>query len=145
MAGGGRRARPLTGGTPDAGHTARRQGLRPVTDGAARFARRPEDEQRLVVRALVQFCVQARATETDVPEAIARSGIRPTYTPAVMLTRWRLNMAQLPAYDLPRAFRLLVALLAVADTRRRARDCVERCHHAWHHLATRPGAGPATT
>ncbi|MFG3018408.1 DUF5958 family protein [Streptomyces sp. NPDC048254] len=43
---------------------------------------------------LVQFCAQARATEADVPEAIARSGIRPTYTPAVMLTRSRLNMAR---------------------------------------------------
>ncbi|MFJ8490508.1 DUF5958 family protein [Streptomyces sp. NPDC094038] len=116
-----------------------------MAEGAARFAGRPEDEPRLVARALVQFCVQARATESDVPEAIARSGIRPTYTPTVMLTRWRLNMARLPSYDLPRAFRLLVALLAVADTRRRARDCVEGCRHAWHHLATRPGAGPATT
>ncbi|MER5518900.1 DUF5958 family protein [Streptomyces sp. NPDC002763] len=71
---------------------------------------------------LVQFCVQARATEADVPEAIARSGIRPTSTPAVMLTRSRsrLNMAELPLYDLQRAFR-------------------------WRNWAARPDAGPATS
>ncbi|MGW4905545.1 DUF5958 family protein [Streptomyces sp. NPDC004270] len=68
----------------------------------------------------MQFCVQACATEADVPEAIALSGIRPTYTPAVMLTRSRLNMAELPSYDLQTAFR-------------------------WHNWAARPDAGPATS
>ncbi|MGW4905554.1 DUF5958 family protein [Streptomyces sp. NPDC004270] len=121
------------------------QALRPMAEGMAWFGGRPEDEQRLVLRVLVQFCVQARAVEADVPEAIVRSGMRPTYTPAVMLTRWRLNMSELPPYDLPRAFRLLVALLAIADTRRRARYCADGCHHAWHQLAARPDAGPATT
>ncbi|MER5533547.1 hypothetical protein [Streptomyces mirabilis] len=38
-----------------------------------------------------------------------------------MLTRWRLNMADLPSYDRARAFRPLVALFAIADTRRRER------------------------
>ncbi|MEV7035293.1 DUF5958 family protein [Streptomyces sp. NPDC093272] len=117
------------------------QGLRPTADGMAWFAGLAEDDRRLVLRALEQFCVQARATEADVPEAIARSGVRPTYSPAVMLTRWRLHMTGLPSYDLPRAFRLLVALLAVADARRRARFCADGCSHAWHHLG--PGqVGP---
>ncbi|MFZ4152505.1 DUF5958 family protein [Streptomyces pseudogriseolus] len=38
---------------------------------------------------MTQFCRQARACEDDVPESIARSGVRPTHTPAVMLTKWR--------------------------------------------------------
>ncbi|MGW9077542.1 DUF5958 family protein [Streptomyces kronopolitis] len=63
------------------------QGLRPMAEGMAWFAGCPEVEQRLVVRELVHFCIQARATEGDAQEAIARSGLRPTYTPAVMLTR----------------------------------------------------------
>nr|WP_256259290.1 DUF5958 family protein [Streptomyces mirabilis] len=52
-----------------------------------------------------------------------------------MLTRWRLNMADLPSYDRARAFRLLVALFAIADTRRRERYCVGGCGHEWHRLS----------
>ena len=108
------------------------QGLRSMAEGMAWFARCPEPEQRLAVRELGFFCIQARATEEDVQEAIARSGIRPTYTPAVMLSRWRLHMSALPPYDLPRAFQLLTALLAIADTRRRERYCAGGCGHEWH-------------
>ncbi|MGI5259894.1 DUF5958 family protein [Streptomyces angustmyceticus] len=119
------------------------QGLRPMAEGMAWFAGCPEVEQRLVVRELELFCMQARATAEDAQEAIARSGLRPTYTPAVMLTRWRLHMSALPPYDLPRAFRLLVALLAIADTRRRERYCAGGCGHEWHQLARSTGAGPS--
>lgn len=121
------------------------QGIRPVPQGVAWFAGLAEDEQRLVLTELVQFCVQARAMEADAEEAISRSGIRPTYTPAVMLTRWRLNMSELPPYDRVRAFRLLVALFAIADARRRERYCADGCSHEWHRLAARPDAGPAAT
>ncbi|WP_435884086.1 DUF5958 family protein [Streptomyces mirabilis] len=78
-------------------------------------------------------------------EVIARCGLRPTYTPTVMLTRWRLNMADLPSYDRARAFRLLVALFAIADTRRRERYCVGGCSHEWHQPAASEDAGPAPT
>ncbi|WP_435810147.1 DUF5958 family protein [Streptomyces mirabilis] len=78
-------------------------------------------------------------------EATARSGLRPTYTPTVMPTRCRLNMAELPSYDRARAFRLLVALFAIADTRRRERYCVGGCSHEWHQLAACGDAGPAPT
>lgn len=121
------------------------QGLRPVVEGMAWFAGCPEAEQRLVVRELVHFCIQARATAEDAPEAITRSGLRPTYTPAVMLIHWRLHMSALPPYDLPRAFRLLIALLAIADTRRRERYCVGGCGHEWHQLPRSTGAGPSAT
>ncbi|WP_260636026.1 DUF5958 family protein [Streptomyces angustmyceticus] len=121
------------------------QGLRPVAEGMAWFAGCPEAEQRLVVRELVHFCIQAHATAEDAQEAITRSGLRPTYTPAVMLIHWRLHMSALPPYDLPRAFRLLIALLAIADARRRERYCVGGCGHEWHQLARSTGAGPAAT
>ncbi|MGW4138042.1 DUF5958 family protein [Streptomyces mirabilis] len=75
--------------------------------------------------------------------AIASSGLRPTCTPTVMLTRWRLNMADLPCYDRAMAFRLLVALAAIADTRRRC--CVGGCSQEWHQLTTCEDAGPAPT
>ncbi|MFJ5141307.1 DUF5958 family protein [Streptomyces sp. NPDC088707] len=84
------------------------------------------------------FCGQARARQDDAPESIARSGIRPTHTPAVMLMKWRFGMAQLPAYELTKSFRLLVALFSIADTRRRALYCVEGCGHEWHNLSAQP-------
>ncbi|MET7897689.1 DUF5958 family protein [Streptomyces mirabilis] len=76
---------------------------------------------------------------------MARSVLRPTYMPTVMLTRWRLNTADLPSYDRARALRLLVALFAIADTRRRERYCVGGCSHEWHQLAACGDAGPTPT
>ncbi|MFE7354555.1 DUF5958 family protein [Streptomyces sp. NPDC057543] len=110
------------------------QGLRPTAEGVEWFEGLSEDDQRKILHALVLFCGQARAREDDVPESIARSGIRPTHTPAVMLTKWRFGMDQLPAYELAKSFRLLVALFSIADTRRRTLYCARGCGHAWHNL-----------
>ncbi|MCX4460446.1 DUF5958 family protein (plasmid) [Streptomyces sp. NBC_01340] len=72
------------------------------------------------------------------PESIARSGIRLTHTPAVMLTKWRFGMEALPAYELTKSFRLLVALFTIADTRRRSLYCARGCTHACHNLPDPP-------
>lgn len=114
------------------------QGLRSVDAGVEWFKGLSEGDQRKVVHALVLFCGQARAREEDVPESIARSGIRPTHTPAVMLTKWRFGMEALPAYELTKSFRLLVALFSIADIRRRALHCADGCGHAWHNLPDPP-------
>ncbi|EHN78910.1 hypothetical protein SMCF_1543 [Streptomyces coelicoflavus ZG0656] len=114
------------------------QGLRPVDEGVEWFKGLSEGDQRKVLHALVLFCGQARAREEDVPESIARSGIRPTHTPAVMLTKWRFGMEALPAYELTKSFRLLVALFSIADSRRRALHSVGGCGHAWHNLPDPP-------
>jgi len=110
------------------------QGLKPMAEGVEWFEGLSEDDRRKVLHALVLFCGQARACEDDVPESIARSGIRSTHTPAVMLTKWRFGMAGLPAYELTKSFRLLVALFSIADTRRRTLHCVDGCGHEWHNL-----------
>ncbi|MER5430571.1 DUF5958 family protein [Streptomyces sp. NPDC002588] len=110
------------------------QGLRPVVEGVEWFEGLAEGDQRKVLHALVLFCGQARACEEDVPESIARSGIRPTHTPAVMLTKWRFGMDRLPAYELTKSFCLLVALFSIADTRRRMLHCADGCGHEWHNL-----------
>ncbi|MEU5198752.1 DUF5958 family protein [Streptomyces scabiei] len=111
------------------------QGLRPVVEGVEWFEGLAEDDQRKVLHAPVLFCGQARACEEDVPESIARSGIRPTHTPAVMLTKWRFGMDRLPTYELTKSFRLLVALFSIADTRRRMLHCADGCGHEWHNLS----------
>ncbi|MGW1504575.1 hypothetical protein ACWCQW_39905 [Streptomyces mirabilis] len=71
---------------------------------------------------------------------IARSGLCPTCMPTVMLTRRRLNMADLPAYDRARAFRLLVALVALVD-----RDVDRRAAAAAAAPADAPGVRKLST
>ncbi|MFC8367549.1 MULTISPECIES: DUF5958 family protein [unclassified Streptomyces] len=114
------------------------QGLRPMAEGVEWFEGLSEDGRRKVLHALVLFCGQARAREEDVPESIERSGIRPTHTPAVMLTKWRFGMEALPACELTTSFRLLVTLFSIADTRRRTLYCAGGCGHAWHNLPDPP-------
>ncbi|MCA1273946.1 DUF5958 family protein [Streptomyces sp. 7G] len=114
------------------------QGLRPVDEGVEWFEGLSEGDRRKVLHTLGLFCGQARACEEDVPVSIARSGIRPTHTPAVMLTKWRFGMEALPAYELIKSFRLLVALFSIADSRRRALHCAGGCGHAWHNLLNPP-------
>jgi hypothetical protein len=114
------------------------QGLRSTAEGVEWFEGLPEDDRRKVLHALVLFCGQARARQEDVPESIARSGIRPTHTPAVMLKKWRFGMGDLPVHELTKSFRLLVALFGIADTRRRTLHCAGGCRHAWHNLPVPP-------
>ncbi|MEU9591189.1 DUF5958 family protein [Streptomyces sp. NPDC048193] len=95
----------------------------------------PEDDQRKVLHALVLFGGQAPARQEDVPESIARSGIRPTRAPAVTLTKWRFGMGTIPAHELTKSFRPLVAPFSIADTRRRRLHCAGGCGHAWHNRA----------
>ncbi|MEU8959921.1 DUF5958 family protein [Streptomyces sp. NPDC048518] len=115
------------------------QGIRPLDQGVEWFKNLDDTEQFEVQRELVGFCIQARALVEDGPKAIRRAGIRPTHTPAVLITRGHLTEQLTKIISLPRdervkAFRLLVALLGVADERRRARFCGHGCRHAWHQL-----------
>ncbi|MEU3402183.1 DUF5958 family protein [Streptomyces filamentosus] len=126
------------------------QGIRPLDQGVDWFGSLDGAEQFEVLRDLAGFCIQARALIEDGPEAIRRAGIRPTHTPAVLITRGHLaeqlaKIINLPQDERVKAFRLLVALLSVADERRRARFCAQGCSHAWHHLGTDVGTGAATT
>ncbi|MGW4725783.1 DUF5958 family protein [Streptomyces sp. NPDC004292] len=64
-----------------------------------------------------------------------RAGLRPTHTPAVLIARGRIDrqpgkIACLAPLDEHRkAFRLLIAVLAIADGRRRERYCSGGCSH----------------
>ncbi|MFE2936920.1 DUF5958 family protein [Streptomyces sp. NPDC059278] len=89
---------------------------------------------------LRHHCVRARAVTGDGPEGIRRAGLRPTHTPAVLIRRGRINdqlekIASLTSRDeRQNAFRLLVAVLAFADGRRREHYCSDGCGHWWHML-----------
>lgn len=106
------------------------------------------EEQADTLRLLSHFCIQARATTEDGPESIRRSGLRATHTPAVLIARGRIDqqlgkiVSLTPHDERLKSFRLLIAVLAVADERRRERFCSDGCGHEWHQLAA---SGPVET
>ncbi|MFJ7491187.1 DUF5958 family protein [Streptomyces sp. NPDC097727] len=117
------------------------QELRPMSQGIEWFESLSAEEQSNTLRLLSHFCIQARATTEDGPESIRRSGLRATHTPAVLIARGRISqqlgkIANLTPHDERlKSFRLLIAVLAVADERRRERFCSDGCGHAWHRLS----------
>ncbi|MFI0901578.1 DUF5958 family protein [Streptomyces sp. NPDC020983] len=125
------------------------QGLRPLGQGVEWFEALPPEGQFEVLRDLGGHCIQARTTVEDGPESVRLAGIRPTHTPAVLITRGQLTgqltkIINLPQDERVKAFRLLVALLGVADKRRRERFCADGCTHAWHQLVAGADTEAAT-
>ncbi|MEU4798625.1 DUF5958 family protein [Streptomyces sp. NPDC023327] len=116
------------------------QELRPMAQGIERLESLSAEEQSTTLGLLAHSCIQARATAEDGPESVRRAGLRARHTPAVLITRGRIDqrlgkIAGLTPHDERlKSFRLLTAVLAVADERRRERFCSNGCGHAWHHL-----------
>lgn len=119
------------------------QDLRPMSQGIEWFESLSAEEQSDTLRLLSHFCMQARATTEDGPESIRRSGLRATHTPAVLIARGRIDqqlgkiVSLTPRDERLKSFRLLIAVPAVADGRRRERFCSDGCGHEWH----RPAVG----
>ncbi|GHC53896.1 DUF5958 family protein [Streptomyces cinnamoneus] len=115
------------------------QGLRAVEDGVSWFSGLSEGEREAVLREVVRCISQVHPTAEEARASVARSGLKPTANPAVMIHRAPLmervgRIAGLPADEHVNAFRLLVALFSLADTRRRETECRGRCGHFWHNL-----------
>ncbi|QDY77581.1 DUF5958 family protein [Streptomyces qinzhouensis] len=117
------------------------QELRPMSQGIEWFESLSTEERSDALLLLSQFCIQARATTEDGVEGIRRSGLRATHTPAVLIVRGRIDqqlgkiVGLTPHDERLKSFRLLIAVLALADGRRRERYCSDGCSHAWHHLS----------
>ncbi|MFD6729425.1 DUF5958 family protein, partial [Corynebacterium xerosis] len=114
---------------------------RPMPQGIEWFKSLSAEEQSNTLRLLSHFCTQARATTEDGPASIRRAGLRATHTPAVLISRGTIDqqlgkIASLTPHDERlKSFRLLIAVLAVADGRRRERFCSDGCSHEWHRLS----------
>ncbi|MFG2368786.1 DUF5958 family protein [Streptomyces mirabilis] len=117
------------------------QGLRPMSQDIEWFDALGPEEQSETLRFLSHHCVQARAAAEDGPDSVRRAGLRPTHTPAVLITRGRIDQqlskiaGLAPLDERRKAFRLLIAVLAIADGRRRERFCSNGCAHWWHRLS----------
>ncbi|MFF0400072.1 DUF5958 family protein [Streptomyces sp. NPDC005248] len=117
------------------------QGLCPMSEGIEWFDDLGPEGQSEVLLFLRHHCVQARTVAEDAETSVRRSGLRPTHTPAVLISRGQIDV-QLgkiaglkPVDERRKAFRLLIAVLSVADERRRERFCSGGCGHWWHHLS----------
>ncbi|WP_394814558.1 DUF5958 family protein [Streptomyces chisholmiae] len=102
------------------------QGFR-APDGAVDwFTSLERAEQKEALREVVHYSMQARASAHDARDGLLRSGVKPTMTPAVLIVRKPVLEQMGKIINLPHS--------AVADTRRRERECQGTCRHAWHAL-----------
>ncbi|WP_432751935.1 DUF5958 family protein [Streptomyces sp. JL2001] len=112
------------------------QGLRPLDDGVSWFSGLAPTRQQMVLQEVAGYALQAHITAVDGRVGVARSGVKPTANPSVMICMDppRYGFAGMPSAEHVKAFRVLVSVFAVADTRRRETYCKGACGHAWHNL-----------
>jgi hypothetical protein len=82
------------------------QDRRSITFGVGWFGAMADSEQFAVLEEIAGYCIQARATTDDVPEAIRRAGLKSTYTPAVLAARGQMHLQSFLASVGRRAGRL---------------------------------------
>ncbi|MFF4557717.1 DUF5958 family protein [Streptomyces sp. NPDC001422] len=107
-----------------------------MDSGVSWFSGLAPKGQQEVLQEVTGYAMQAHITSADGRAGVARSGVKPTANPSVMICMDppRYGFAGLPAAEHVTAFRVLVSVFAVADTRRRDTYCKGACGHAWHNL-----------
>jgi hypothetical protein len=95
-----------------------------------------DDERLAWIDDLIVAVDQSHPTPQDVEASIVTSGMKPTFTPCVLLVTKPLRQAlaairALPPNETEKAFRLMTALLGISDGHRRI-ACGSQCHHWWH-------------
>lgn len=114
------------------------QGLMAWNAGIAWFEELDDGEKYDVLHTLCLCCDQSHPLLDEVAPAIEYAGLKPTFTPCVMLARanppekalW--PILGLPSDERLKSFKLILALFAIADRRRRETVCCGQCSHEWH-------------
>lgn len=119
------------------------QGRAEIAEARRWFDRRPEEERGNILQVLARCIHQAHPIPEESEKAIKSSGLKPTYTPCVQLSRFPPieaagRICQLRGSEHSKAFCLLLHLFKHADTRRRETRCKDGCYHHWHNLDTDP-------
>ncbi|MFF1695591.1 DUF5958 family protein [Streptomyces sp. NPDC058257] len=114
------------------------QEFRTLDDGVAWFSDLSLARRQDVLREVAGYAMQANITAADGRSGVTRSGVKSTANPSVMICMDppRYSFAGLPADEHVKAFRVLVSVFTIADTRRRETHCRDTCGHTWHHLPT---------
>ncbi|MFO7936636.1 MAG: DUF5958 family protein [Kiritimatiellia bacterium] len=114
------------------------QGLEPMEEAVEWFNGLDRGDQRQTLRDVNYMALQAHPSTEVVNECIEMSGLKPSYTPCVLMLKSN-NLAEqtakiinLPENEFEKAFRLLLSLLSIADRNRRQTECANGCSHWWH-------------
>lgn len=115
------------------------QGLEPVEAGISWFNQSASVQRLEIMRALDLCIFQSHPTKEDVKSGIAKSGLKDTCSPCIVVQRKPFNLARqkvlsMTGLDQERAFRLFLSIFSVADRRRRETQCKGGCTHEWHNL-----------
>ena len=118
------------------------QGRLPFADAVQWFESLPEAEQPGWLKTIAFMCHQSHPLREEIDPAITLAELKPTFTPCVLIRtteqpeRALDRIAELPADERQKAFRLMFALYCVADTRRRQTQCKNGCSHERHNFDT---------
>lgn len=116
------------------------QGQIHFEDATRWFESLREADQQPWLKTVALMCHQAHPRREEIDRAITFAGLKPAFTPCVMLRnavqpeQTLDRIAALPADERQKAFCLMLALYCISDTRRRQTDCRNGCSHAWHNL-----------
>jgi hypothetical protein len=119
------------------------QGMLPATEGIDWFLAQPTERRREVLRVLADLLYQAHPSSEEVTSAIEAAGLKPSFTPCVLLAaaksdsqRYRRarQISELPDDEQHKGFLLLMKVFEIADRRRRESQCKGHCQHWWHHI-----------
>ena len=116
------------------------QDRKPAGEAVTWFESLSPPQQETELRQLAYICSQAQPRVEDVEPAIALAGLKPTYTACVLVrsapqpAKAFHRVITLPEDERHKAFRLLLGLFCIADTRRRQTVCSTGCSHEWHNL-----------
>ena len=113
------------------------QGVVPLNEALDAYRVLPPSERSDAIRRLSLMVHESHPRPAEITDAIRASGLKPTFTPCIMLvagssTYGQLSrIAGLPDDELDKAFVLLMQLFQIADSRRRE-SCGDSCYHWWH-------------
>jgi hypothetical protein len=113
------------------------QGVHSISELMTWYDGLTPEYQLVTIKALRDMIFNARPEPEDASEAITRSGLKPTFTPCVLLakgaSREQINkIADLPKAEQGKALLLLLSLFQVADRRRRSQEVGDVERHWWH-------------
>jgi len=116
------------------------QGLLPWSSGVSWFTGLSSSDKSVVLRDLARIANQAHPRAEEVEPAMRLAGLKRTFTPCVLVSKGPSpektfhKILSLPETEWEKSFQLLLALLSIADARRRTARCAQGCSHEWHQL-----------
>ncbi len=114
------------------------QGVRPLAELIQWFEMQHRDHQRRILSELCDMIQHSRPRQDDGVQAIKNSGLKPTFTPCILLSRGtdivRLRkVASLPEAERTKAMILLLNLFRISDNRRQSQEGADEPElHWWH-------------